>query len=71
MVAYLFVVLTLAWPSHWLIVERSTPALRRCTAVLCLLCFQRHSRHYLPPLTMSRPGMPGSFLPHRRDAAPT
>src|ERR1700730_1786337 len=33
--AYLLVVSKLACPNHWLIVERSTPALRRAIAVLC------------------------------------
>ena len=46
-VAYRLVVVTLAWPSHWLIVRMSTPARSRCTAVLCLLCLCRHSRHYV------------------------
>src|SRR6516165_6980868 len=29
------VVFRLAWPSHWLMVAKSTPALRRKTAVVC------------------------------------
>lgn len=32
-VAYRFLVLRLAWPSHWLIDERSTPDLSSATAV--------------------------------------
>src|SRR6266699_4994798 len=33
--AYRFVVVGLAWPSMWLMVERSTPDARSATAVLC------------------------------------
>jgi hypothetical protein len=35
---YLFVVLTLTWPSQWAIVLRSTPERSRWMAVLCRLC---------------------------------
>ena len=39
MVAYRFVVVGLACPSHWLIVDRSTPDFKRATAVLWrMLC---------------------------------
>ena len=34
-VAYRFVVLGLACPSHWLMVDRSTPDFSRATAALC------------------------------------
>ena len=39
MVAYRFVVVGLAWPSHWPMVDRSTPDFSRATAVLWrMLC---------------------------------
>src|SRR5215510_1480029 len=51
-VRYTWVVSTLSWPSQSAMVAISTPAWRRCMAVVCLLCRSRHSRHYLPFLTM-------------------
>src|SRR5580658_7246630 len=45
-VAYRLVVVGLACPSHWLMVDRSTPDFSRATAVLWRLSLQRHSRHY-------------------------
>ncbi|MPZ45563.1 MAG: tyrosine-type recombinase/integrase [Betaproteobacteria bacterium] len=41
------VVLRFAWPSHWLMVAKSTPALRSATAVLCRLCSRLDRRHTL------------------------
>src|SRR5205085_6809956 len=50
-VAYRLVVVGLACPSHWLMVERSTPDLSRATAVLCLmLC---GCRRFLPRVATS------------------
>src|SRR5580698_9912726 len=44
-VAYRLVVVGLACPSHWLMVERSTPDFSRATAVLCrMLCGCRRFR---------------------------
>ena len=34
-------------------VRRSTPSSKRWVAKQCLLCLERHSRHYVPFLTMS------------------
>ena len=51
--AYTLVVSIDTSPSHARIVLMSTPARGRCVAVVCRLCRQRHSRHYLPFLTMS------------------
>jgi hypothetical protein len=34
-------------------VRRSAPSSNRCVAYECLLCLARHSRHYVPFLTMS------------------
>src|ERR1700682_1983478 len=44
-------------------VRRSAPASRRWEAQLCLLCLERHRRHYVPCLTMSRNGEPLRILP--------
>src|SRR5882762_5999805 len=41
----MFVVSTDTWPSHARTVLISTPARRRCVAVVCRLCLRRHSRH--------------------------
>ena len=42
--AYTLVVSTETWPSHARMVLMSTPARRRCVAVVCL-CSRRHRRH--------------------------
>lgn len=43
--AYALVVSSETCPSHARMVSMSSPARRRWTAVVCLLCLQRHSRH--------------------------
>jgi hypothetical protein len=44
-------------------VRRSAPASRRWEAQLWRLCLERHRRHYVPCLTMSRNGEPLRILP--------
>jgi hypothetical protein len=51
--AYTLVVSIETCPSHARIVLMSTPARRRCVAVVWRLCRRRHRYHYLPFLTMS------------------
>jgi hypothetical protein len=48
------VVSTDSCPSHNAITEVSTPASNKSMADVCLLCLDRHRRHYLPRRTMSR-----------------
>jgi hypothetical protein len=52
-------------------VRRSAPASRRWEAQLWRLCTQRHSRHYLPFLTMSCPAAAPAFDRHSLEALPT
>ena len=58
---YISVVCMCAWPSHSETFRRSLVACRTVRAQVWRLCLWQHRRHYLPFLTMSRPGMLAPF----------
>jgi len=60
----MFVVSRETWPSQPRMVLISTPARRRCVAVLWRLCSRRHRRHYVASRTISGKFGFGPFFGH-------
>src|ERR1700730_4411302 len=63
------VVSMLSWPSQRAITAMSIPACSKCIAQVWRLCLQRHSRHYLPFLTMSGTSTPAQYFRQMREVA--